>query len=182
MLSWLTNNIERLLAASYFTVAGFLFFLGIILIYYINKVEFKKNGDLLYMMIGLIIESFGIAINKVFLGLWWTYNLYDNDIMEELFLRHIHLILIPHIMSLFGLILIVSPAMNWVMNYTEFHCRFKILMLTIAFSMATWWFFFWGLSPLANNVNESELNQVKNAIEKPYIKKIQKLEHKIIKH
>ena len=137
---WLQANVDQLLAASNFTVATYMIVLGTTIIYFLINVKLTGKTDLFYMLIGVVLESYGWAVHRIYWGLRRVSSLYDNDHMLKWFLDHAYIGLIPALMIIIGLVLILGPMLSFAIGTNN---RKKFYFITLIFIMSTWWFTYW---------------------------------------
>ena len=151
---WLLLNVDHIVAASNYTISAFMFGLGSLVLYYIFRAKFSGQTDILYMMWGIVFEAYGWCIHRFYWGQWRTARLYKDEEAQQWFVDHAYLALIPSVMVIIGLVLIIGPAISWVIQTKK---RWTVYAVTFGFAVSIWWFAYWALEEGFRREREEKL-------------------------
>lgn len=109
IINWLMANNAALNTAMNVSIACGMLFLAIAVYWHYRKIEFTtENSALHVILLGVIVEALGWAANRT----WWAMSWYGEKVGWAMFHAdspYSWLSLIPLVVSMSGLVMIISP-------------------------------------------------------------------------
>jgi len=143
---WLLEQTDQLVAAGNFTIATAMIILGTTVFFSIRKLiktnQLTYQSDLFFMLTGIVVETFGWALHRLYWGTWRVYKLYENDQMDRWFVDNGYFALIPVTIVLCGLVLILGPLFSIITNSSG---RWKNMTVAAFLIVGVSWFSYWQL-------------------------------------
>jgi len=154
--NWLVTHIDLLIATSNFTTAiGMLLLMGAIIFTMIHM-KLSKSTDLFWILIGVVVETFGWFLHRLFYGTRRILQLQEDYAFNSYVGEYTYITLIPIGIILLGLVLILSPLFSIFTcpkqgcpkDNTGVSCRWCNIAITSIMFFAISWFIWWHLGDM----------------------------------